>query len=77
MQKKLFTKYKQEIVTVFEQLSIRINSIYGYMSDEKIIDRQHITGTIENRIPGIFAYNYFGELLVYFIGEEKLFRESK
>ncbi|WP_431153515.1 hypothetical protein [Bacillus cereus] len=74
MQKKLFTKYKQEIVTVFEQLLIRINSIYGYMSDEKIIDRQHITGTIENRIP---AYNYFGELLVYFIGEEKLFRESK
>ncbi|EJR56919.1 hypothetical protein IIM_00327 [Bacillus cereus VD107] len=70
--KKSFTKYKQEILTVFEELLVRFNAIYGCISDEKIIDRQHITGTIKNRIPGIFAYNYFGKLFVEVIGEGKL-----
>lgn len=67
-----FTKYKEEILKFFEGVSVRFNAIYGYVSDEKIVDRQHITGTIKNRIPGIFEYNYFGELFVDAIGKEKL-----
>ncbi|PEJ18631.1 hypothetical protein CN675_14970 [Bacillus toyonensis] len=70
--KKVFTKYKEEILRFFEEVLARFNAIYGYASDEKIADRQHITGTIKSRIPGIFEYNYFGKLFVDFIGEDKL-----
>ena len=51
---------------------VEFNAIYGYISDEKMVDRQHITGTIKNRIPGIFEYNYFGKSFVDFIGKDKL-----
>ena len=37
-----------------------------------MVDRQHITGTIKNRIPGIFEYNYFGKSFADFIGKDKL-----
>ena len=37
-----------------------------------MVDRQHITGTIKNRILGIFEYNYFGKSFVDFIGKDKL-----
>lgn len=70
--KKVFTKYKEEILSFFEGVLVRFNAIYGYISDEKIKDRQHITGTIKTRIPGIFEYNHFGKLFVDCIGEDKL-----
>ncbi|OUA99704.1 hypothetical protein BK704_22105 [[Bacillus thuringiensis] serovar konkukian] len=69
---KVFLRYQDKIVTVFKRLVSEFNAIYGYISDEGIINRQHITGTIKNRIPGIFEYNYFGKLFVDFIGEDKL-----
>ncbi|MCA1000827.1 hypothetical protein PDJ95_08820 [Bacillus cereus] len=69
---KVFLKYKDKIVVVFQKLVSEFNAIYGYISDEEIINRQHITGAIDNRIPGIFEYNHFGKLFVDCIGEDKL-----
>ncbi|EHL71144.1 MULTISPECIES: hypothetical protein [Bacillus] len=69
---KVFLKYKDKIVAVFKKLVSEFKAIYGYISDEGSIYRQHITGSIENRIPGIFEYNYFGKLFVDFIEEDKL-----
>lgn len=70
--KKIFTKYQKEILSFFEGALVEFNAIYGYISDEKMVDRQHITGTIKNRILGIFEYNYFGKSFVDFIGKDKL-----
>ncbi|MGL4522905.1 MAG: hypothetical protein ACRCWQ_10175 [Bacilli bacterium] len=57
---------------VFIEVSQLVDSFYGYISHEIPEDRQHVTGTIETRLPGVFWCNYFGAPYVAFLGEEKL-----
>jgi hypothetical protein len=70
---KTFKKYQKEIETVFQETVSLLNGIYGYITHEIPENRQHITGTIETRIPGVFWCNYFSEKYIQLIGGEKLF----
>ena len=73
---KTFKKYKENIENVFRETIILVNGIYGYITHEIPETRQHVTGTIETRLPGVFWCNYFGEKYVEFLGEEKIMSYS-
>lgn len=74
--RKSFKQLKDEIENLFKELIICFNAFYGYVSDYKIVYRQHVTGTIEDRLHGIFWCNYFGEVYVNFFGKEKILNAS-
>ncbi|PEI96816.1 hypothetical protein [Bacillus toyonensis] len=71
-QEKTFNKYKDAIIIIFKEITLLFNALYGYISEENAIDRQHVTGTLKERIPGIFWCNYFGDVFAGYIGKEKL-----
>ena len=60
----------EEVLNVFRETTVLLNSIYGYITHNVPLDRQHVTGTLRTRLPGIFWCNYFGELYVDFFGKE-------
>ncbi|PGL67101.1 hypothetical protein [Bacillus sp. AFS055030] len=69
---KTFNKYKENIENIFREIIILVNGIYGYITHIYPEDRQHVTGTIQTRLPGIFWCNYFGEKYIDFFGKEKI-----
>lgn len=69
-----FTKYKKiekEFFELFKDTIISTNAIYGFVGHSDTIDRQHATGGIEHRIPGMFWCNYFSKIYIDFFGREK------
>lgn len=67
-----FKKYREKIENIFRDTIILTNGIYGYISHEIPEERQHVTGDLETRLPGVFWCNYFGPKYVDFFGEEKI-----
>lgn len=68
------TKYKkvmQCILALFKETVNLIEAFYGYIAHSDTVDRQHATGTILTRIPGMFWCNYFNRNYVDFFGKEK------
>lgn len=73
------TKYKlvkREIDELFRYLVDLTDAVYGYVSHSDAKERQHVTGTIKTRIPGMFWCNYFSNLYVDFFGREKFENSS-
>ncbi|MEK4540505.1 hypothetical protein COM21_30485 [Bacillus toyonensis] len=71
-QKKAYKAYKTQIQELFKDLIILTNGLYGYISDEIAVNRQHVTGTIQERISGVFWCNYFGPPLLEVLRKENV-----
>jgi hypothetical protein len=69
---KSFVQSRNIIENLLKELIVSFNSFYGYISDFKIEESQHVTGTIETRMPGIFWCNFFGKVYVDFFGKDKM-----
>lgn len=69
---KWFKKYQQEIMLVFKELLEITEAIYGYVCIDKTKYRQHVTGTIKTRMPGVFWCNYFGSIYIDFFTKERI-----
>lgn len=67
-----FKKYKDVIMKVFKEIIQLVEGIYGYISHEFPVERQHIPGTLETRLPGVFWCNYYSKQYVTYFGEEKI-----
>lgn len=67
-----FQQYRDVIMTVFKETILLVDGIYGYISHEVPAERQHIHGTLETRLPGVFWCNYFSERYIEYFGEEKM-----
>lgn len=69
---KSFAKKKDVFIELFLQSIVLFDAFYGYISHEVPQERQHVTGTIETRMPGVFWCNFFGNKYVDFFGRERL-----
>ncbi|MGB3259910.1 hypothetical protein [Paenisporosarcina sp.] len=70
LNKKLFNEIRRDNFTLFEELVDRFEAIYGYVTEEKAEDRQHTTGKLTDRIPGIFWSNYFSPVFIDYLNKE-------
>jgi hypothetical protein len=71
-----FTKKKNELLALFKETVTLFDAVYGYITHETPRWRQHVAGTLETMLPGVFWCNYFGEKYVEFFGREKLLKYS-
>jgi hypothetical protein len=69
---KTYKKYKESVEYLFKETIEISDAVYAYMTHIDAERRQHVTGTLETRLPGIFYCNYFGTPYVEFFGEEKI-----
>ena len=74
--KQTFKSHRFVIEKLFKDTIDVSNGFYGYISESNAELRQHVTGTIRTRLPGIFWCNYFSESFVEFFGEEKIEKYS-
>ena len=75
MNKKVFDQIKHDIQALFEDLVDCFEAVYGYVTEAKAKDRQHITGTLTDRIPGIFWLNYYSPVFVNYLNQDNAFNE--
>ncbi|WP_342543623.1 hypothetical protein MHH33_08950 [Paenisporosarcina sp. FSL H8-0542] len=68
--KKLFNKIKKDILTLFGELVYSFEAIYGYVTEEVAEDRQHTTGKLTERIPGVFWLNFFSSVFVDYLNKD-------
>ena len=73
LNKKVFNQIKKDILPLFEGLVNCFDAIYGYVTDEEAEVRQHITGTLNERIPGVFWLNYYSQVYVDYLNKENSF----
>ena len=66
----------QYILALFKETVNLTDAFYGYIAHSDTVERQHATGSIITRIPGMFWCNYFSRIYVDFFGNEK-FDESQ
>lgn len=74
----LSSKYKKlhdVILKLFIETVYATEAFYGYVAHSDTIKRQHATGSVITRIPGMFWCNYFGKIYIDFFGKDK-FSES-
>ncbi|MDA8236193.1 MAG: hypothetical protein M0Z31_15625 [Clostridia bacterium] len=67
-----FSKNKEVYISIIRELFELLDGLYGYITLKSPRERQHVTGGIETRMPGVFWCNYFGPLYVDFFGREKI-----
>jgi hypothetical protein len=67
LNKKIFNQIKNDILPLFEGLVECFDATSGYVTEEEARNRQHITGTLKERIPGIFWLNYFSQVFVDYL----------
>lgn len=72
---KLFNEIRKDNFTLFEELVDRFDAIYGYITEAEAEDRQHTTGKLTNRLPGIFWINYFSPVFVDYLNNENVLFE--
>ncbi|GGI11631.1 hypothetical protein [Gottfriedia solisilvae] len=73
LNKKIFSQRKNDILPLFEELVNCFEATYGYVTEQEAEDRQHITGTLKERIPGIFWVNYFSTVFVDYLNSGNSF----
>ncbi|GIN86920.1 hypothetical protein J6TS2_33060 [Heyndrickxia sporothermodurans] len=69
---KSFSLNKEKVIQLFKELITISEACYGYISHSDCEDRQHVTGDLTTRLPGVFWCNYFGEKLKDFFEEKKI-----
>ncbi|MDA8236194.1 MAG: hypothetical protein M0Z31_15630 [Clostridia bacterium] len=69
---KVFAKHRNIIEHIFKETYHLFDGFYGYITHNRPESRQHVTGSIKTRIPGLFWCNYFSPLYVDFFGREKI-----
>ena len=47
-----------------------MEAIYGYVTEEEAEGRQHTTGTLPERVPGVFWLNFFSLIFGYYIDKD-------
>lgn len=72
MSQKSFTKKRDVLIDLFKYSILLFDAFYGYISHEIPQERQHVTGTIETRIPGVFWCNFYENKYVDFFGKKRL-----
>ena len=65
-------KRKDAIVGLFKDMIRIFEAIYGYIGHDDTIHRQHVPGTLQKRMPGVFWYNYFGPKYVEFFTRDRI-----
>jgi len=70
LSKKLFNQIKKDKLTLFEDLVYSFEAIYGYVTEEEAEDRQHTTGKLTERIPGVFWLNFFSPVFVDYLNKD-------
>ena len=70
LSKKLFNQIKKDNLTLFEDLVYSFEAIYGYVTEEEAEDRQHTTGKLTERIPGVFWLNFFSPVFVDYLNKD-------
>ncbi len=70
--RKSFNQCRNIIENLYKDLITALDSMYGYISDFIVEARQHVTGTIAERMNGIFWCNYFGKVYVDFFGKDRI-----
>jgi len=74
--KKSFKKLRNEVGDLFKDLIIYFNAFYGFITEYSLKAKQHVTGTIEERMPGIFWCNYFSDVYIDFFGKSRILNAS-
>ncbi|WP_349408781.1 hypothetical protein [Pseudalkalibacillus sp. SCS-8] len=72
MNKTFFNQKKAMVPPFFENLVNEFNAIYGYVAEEESIDRQHTTGNLLDRLPGVFWLNFYSPVFVDYLTKEQL-----
>lgn len=68
-----FRSNSVQFVDVFRKLFVDFDGLFGYVSEEKAANRQHVTGSLETRLPGLFWCTAFGNPYVeWFGGRERV-----
>lgn len=70
LNKKLFNQIKKDNLTLFEDLVYSFEAIYGYVTEEEAEERQHTTGKLTERIPGVFWLNFFSPVFVDYLNKD-------
>ena len=65
-------KRVSEVTAIFNGLVGILQAEYGFIGHDDTVHRQHVTGSLETRLPGVFWVNYFGPRYVEFFTEEKI-----
>lgn len=68
----LIHRQSEAIVAFFKDAIDLLQAVYGFIGHQDTVYRQHVTGTLKTRLPGVFWYNYFGPTYVDFFTEEKI-----
>ncbi|MFC3800979.1 hypothetical protein [Cohnella sp. GCM10012308] len=66
-------KINSELKSIFNSCICIVDADYGYISHLGPQERQHVTGRLEDRMPGIFWCNYFGPMFLDFFGAKRMF----
>lgn len=72
LSKKVFKQKTREIFLFFTELVENMDATYGYVTNEESRNRQHVTGTLRERLPGVFWLNYFSLLFVDYLGKNSI-----
>lgn len=68
-------KDKQDVyMNIFKDVLEKFNGIYGFITHVIPEQRQHVPGSIETRLPGVFWCNYYSEIYINFFGREKVLK---
>lgn len=65
-------KSHEAIIALFKGSVEILNADYGFIGYQDTVHRQHVTGTLKTRLPGVFWFNYFGPKYVEFFTENKI-----
>jgi hypothetical protein len=65
-------KNQETIVALFKDSVDILRADYGFIGHQDTVYRQHVTGTLKTRLPGVFWFNYFGPKYVEFFTENKI-----
>ena len=66
-----YPKASDALEELYTYMIEKVDAMYGYISHSIPEERQHTVGCLEDRIPGIFWCNYFGNAFLDFFGREK------
>lgn len=65
-------KNLDNITALFKDMINIFQACYGFVGYQDTVLRQHVTGTLKSRLPGIFWLNYFGPVYVKFFSKDKI-----
>ncbi|WP_372010327.1 hypothetical protein NBRC13296_06685 [Paenibacillus chitinolyticus] len=67
-----FDSKKQEVLNLFKEFIVLFEAVYGEITHSDALKRQHVTGTPDLRLPGVFWCNYYSNEYLAFMKCRKL-----